>query len=99
MECVVTEISEYGARLLMDNEALQVSEDMLNTGWSFYATIKFMDGGTEQVNGIGLRFDGNELIVKFNNGIVFNRILHEQLCLRRKYPVRYLREVSERKCE
>ncbi len=49
--------------------------------------IRFVDGGIAPVVGGVHRFDGKDVVIKLTIGIGLNRMMAEQLRIRRKYPM------------
>lgn len=75
----VTEISEGGARLLLDGSVMA-------PGDAVAAVIRFHDGETLPINGVVLRIDRSEAVVKLSAGISLSRMLVEQQYLLARHP-------------
>jgi hypothetical protein len=77
----VSEASEGGAKILLDRLSAVRDEQV------FAGVIRFKDGGSGPVVGEVLRFDEREMVVKFTKGISLNRMMVEQVRIRKKYPM------------
>ncbi len=56
-------------------------------GQLFAGVIRFVDEGIAPVVGNVHRFDGKDVVIKLTIGIRLNRMMAEQLRIRRKYPM------------
>jgi hypothetical protein len=59
----------------------------VSSGQFFAGVIRFKDGGIVPVVGAVLRADHREMVVRFTIGISFNRMIAEQVRIRKKYPM------------
>ena len=82
----VSEASEGGVKILLDRQCV------VRAGQFFAGVIRFKDGGIVPVVGVVLRHDKREMVVKFTIGISFNRIMTEQVRIRKKYPMFFDKE-------
>ena len=77
----VSEASEGGIKILLDRHC------EIHARQLFAGVVRFKDGGIAPVVGVVLRSDEREMIVKFTKGISFNRMMAEQMRIRKKYPM------------
>ena len=82
----VSEVSSGGLRILPGRQG------GFREGQFFAGVIRFVDGGVAPVVGRVHRLDGNEAVIKLAIGIRLNRMMAEQLRIRRKYPMYFENE-------
>ena len=82
----VSEASEGGVKIILDHHCV------VQAGQFFAGVIRFKDGGIVPVVGVVLRLEEREMVVKFTIGISFNRMMAEQVRLRKKYPMFFDKE-------
>jgi PilZ domain len=79
LELPVAELSEGGARLVVDDLTLSRHERIA-------ADIRFADGAVFGVVGTVIRHEGDEAVLKLDFGIPLRRMLSEQKWVYRDYP-------------
>jgi hypothetical protein len=87
-ECHVAELSESGARLIH-------ARWHLDTGRKIAGWIRFADGEATEVEGIVLRTEGGEAIVRLSVGVSLKRMLDEQRRLIQQYPILFERSDND----
>lgn len=76
----ICEISEEGVRLLF------LQKNAVSKGIMLSGSCRFLDGEVIDLEGVTLRLEGNELVLKLSKGPSLKRMAMEQIRLRRKYP-------------
>jgi hypothetical protein len=51
--------------------------------------LRFRDGETVSIEGVVVRSDEKEMIVRFSSGISMKRMVAEQIRLQQKYPMMF----------
>ena len=77
----LSELSEGGAKIL-PGDAGAVPRDQ-----TFAGVIRFRDGETVAIEGVVLRSEEEEMIVRFSSGVSMKHMVAEQIRLQQKYPV------------
>ncbi len=79
----VSEISERGVKIRLESVSGLAVEQR------FAGVLRFEDGETLGIEGVVLRSDGKESVLKLAQGISQKRIVAEQIRLRQKYPLHF----------
>ncbi|MEO2017192.1 MAG: PilZ domain-containing protein [Fuerstiella sp.] len=79
----LSELSEGGAKILLGGVGAVHGDQ------TFAGVLRFRDGETVSIEGVVVRSDEKEMIVRFSSGISMKRMVAEQIRLQQKYPMMF----------